>query len=342
MSKGVLREATGNGDIVEIPRTFKSYEVIRTIGCGSQAVVVAIRDLETGVGLAAKVLPRPPSGSQALRFIERELRFCLPMQCQFLVNCVEIVYLPDIICIVMENCDGGDLFEVCTNNRPEFVRYWRRMFVQLALGLQYLHKRGLAHRDIKMENVLVDGRLNVKLCDYGVMCESQEDNLSTSECGTIPYMAPEMIKGEGYCPMKVDVWALGITLFAAVTGFFPWKSKSDAGLKDEILEGKFEVKMVGGEMKEVILKCCERNPYKRATIDEVLALPFLRDEVKRLERGGEIRREEPTARVRGALSRCCIDRHVSDGVKRVTRSDSPGRTRIRYRASGVFKTGHLL
>lgn len=273
--KGVLREATGEGDVLEIPMNFGPYEIVRTIGSGSSAVVICVMDVRSERKFAAKVMRRPTSSDHSLRFIERELRLCVTMSCPYLVRCTDVIYLPDLICVIMEYFEGMDMFTMMIEEIAVLRGNWRSIFTQVCLGVQYLHKRGLAHRDLKMENILIDKFMNVKLCDYGFMCETSSTTVSTSLCGTTQYIAPEVVKGEGYQAMQSDIWALGMTLFAGTTGFFPWRSADAVGMCREILEANVDVRMLPKGAREIVERCFEKNPDKRATIDEIMEMGFV-------------------------------------------------------------------
>lgn len=275
MTEDYFRVETGRGEILIIPRIVKSYEVKEVIGTGGFGVVVSLVDRNTKDLMAAKIMKRPEPSTDSMRLIERELRLSLSLSCPFLVNCVDVVYLSDIICIIMEHVNGATLISVMDDNVVLVRHYWRKIFVQMCLAVQYLHKRGMAHRDIKLENIIVDKDFNVKLCDYGCMKETGQSSMSTTLCGTLPYLAPELVRQGPYCAKGVDVWALGITLYAAVTGVFPWDNTSVVGMCKEILGGVKDVMRLSSEVKEVVMKCCEVDPSKRAGIGDVLGIPFL-------------------------------------------------------------------
>lgn len=243
---------------------------------GYEAVVVSIRHVSTKVRFAAKMMKRPESNSYYMRLLERESRICVSLSCEHLVKCIDVIYMESLICIVMEYYEGGDLFDAWTDNMILVKCQWAKIFTQVCRGVQYLHRRGIAHRDLKMENIMTDGDLNCRLCDYGLLCETLNASITTTECGTVPYMAPEMLKGGGYCAKKADVWSLGILLYVIVVGKFPWKSPSDVGVREEIVRGIQDFAPLNSEARAVVLRCCDMNPVTRATVDELLDMTFAR------------------------------------------------------------------
>lgn len=294
-----LYEATDSGEVLAIPRRFKTYEVTGTIGTGSYAVVVGVSGQSRGVTLAAKVMRRPKPNTEEMRLVERELRLCETVSCHFLVTCVDVVYTDDLIILVMERGEGTDLLSLITQGPHIVAANWLTIFRQICYGVQYLHSHGLAHRDLKPENILVDETFNCKLCDYGLLCEVKPTTLNKTKYGTLPYMSPEMIYSETYNGMQSDIWALGVVLYVISTGCVPWKGESDAAIGQEITLGITDTESVGRIEEELILKCCSVNPETRPTIDEILANPAFNVQVKTLQRNQSL----PLKNVRGATRR---------------------------------------
>jgi len=122
----------------------------------------------------------------------------------------------------------------------------RKWFGQLASALLYLHKRGVAHRDIKLENILINSKGNIKLCDFGFskLIESDEGNKpanSTTFCGSLGYCAPEILHRTPYNPWKTDVWSLGVVLYRMVVGAMPFGEGNDLGSVRRITRAQAKV-----------------------------------------------------------------------------------------------------
>ena len=110
----------------------------------------------------------------------------------------------------------------------------RKWFCQLASALEYLHSHRVAHRDIKIENVLIDHNDDIKLCDFGFskVVEKNavmQDEPSTTFCGSLAYCAPEILLRTPYEPYKTDVWSLGVVLYKMVVGEMPFGEGNDLG-----------------------------------------------------------------------------------------------------------------
>lgn len=115
--------------------------------------------------------------------------------------------------IVLEYCEQGNLFTYIKNKPSISEKESFVYFFQTALALEYLHRQKVIHRDIKPENILLDGDKNIRLSDFGWSAmRSKEKEMRSTYCGTIDYMAPEMVKNSKY-DHKVDIWSLGVLLY---------------------------------------------------------------------------------------------------------------------------------
>ena len=150
-------------------------------------------------------------------------------------------------------------------------RETRIIFKQLTEGMAYLHKVGIAHRDIKLENLLL-GKSNdintIKIADFGLAKKVTEADLSTV-CGTPHYMAPEIVQpgrlGKAYSK-AVDVWSCGLVLFCLMAGFFPFHDESENKLYEKIRSGRVSFTHTSGisiEARHLIKKMLTVNPAQR-------------------------------------------------------------------------------
>ena len=105
--------------------------------------------------------------------------------------------------------------------------------------MNFLHINRILHRDIKLDNILLNDKENCKICDFGVSRFFDKFEESKEKCGTPAYLAPEIIKGNGYSGFSVDIWSLGVLLFSLLVGKMPFKGDSIDVLNKEILKGLF-------------------------------------------------------------------------------------------------------
>ena len=145
--------------------------------------------------------------------------------------------------------------------------------------MTYVHNLSCVHRDLKLENILLDRNENVKLVDFGFTREYEgKASYLQTFCGTVCYSAPEMLKGEKYAGEKVDVWSLGIILYALLTGELPFDDDDDMVTKHKIrtCEPKYPDRLPL-DAKMLIVQLLSKRPLMRPTIGDILTNPFLSD-----------------------------------------------------------------
>jgi serine/threonine protein kinase len=189
----------------------------------------------------------------------------------------EVIVTESLVWLVLEYCPGDELYNQLLKigaMEPEKVQ---KIFTQLVGAVSYVHGKSCVHRDLKLENILLDKNENVKLVDFGFTRE-YEGKMSYLQtwCGTVCYSAPEMIKGEKYAGEKVDVWSLGIILYALLTGELPYDDDDEAATKTKILkdEPKYPDHLPT-QAKELIIQMLSKRPILRPSLADILTHPWL-------------------------------------------------------------------
>jgi len=135
----------------------------------------------------------------------------------------------NLVYIILEYVNGGLLFDVCQSLGGMGEEDAKFFFSQLCDVLSYMQSKGVAHRDLKLENILVDSELNIKIADFGFATFKKVNQLE-SYSGTMTYMAPEIKESKQYDGKKTDMFSIGVILFILVQGIFPFKEAK----KDDI------------------------------------------------------------------------------------------------------------
>lgn len=153
----------------------------------------------------------------------------------------------------------------------------QKTFAQLVGAVCYVHLQSCVHRDLKLENILFDKHENVKLCDFGFTREYEgKANYLQTFCGTICYSAPEMLKGEKYAGEKVDVWSLGVILYALLTGELPFDDDDDNVTRSRILTKEPTYPdHIPAEALPLLKSLLSKRPLLRPSLPDILAHPFL-------------------------------------------------------------------
>lgn len=131
----------------------------------------------------------------------------------------------------------------------------------------YLHARNILHRDIKLDNILLDGKGQVKIADFGVSKQVRQGEVMREQCGTPAYIAPEIIRDRGYTGFKADLWSAGVVLYALLYGTVPFKANNMQDLHKLILSAKYNLKdEITDQAKHLLRSLLEPDPVRRLTI----------------------------------------------------------------------------
>lgn len=179
--------------------------------------------------------------------------------------------------LVLEYCPGDELYNHLLEHGRMEASKAQKIFTQLVGAVSYVHSKSCVHRDLKLENILLDRHENVKLVDFGFTREYQgTTSYLQTWCGTVCYSAPEMLKGEKYAGEKVDVWSLGIILYALLCGELPYDEDDDSATKARILKEEPNYPDYFPEpAKELIQKMLSKRPLLRPALADVLKDPWL-------------------------------------------------------------------
>lgn len=191
----------------------------------------------------------------------------------------EVIVTETHVWLVLEYCPGDELYYYLTQNGPIEPEKVKKIFTQLVGAVSYVHQKSCVHRDLKLENILLDKNEDVKLCDFGFTREYEgKSSYLQTWCGTICYAAPEMLKGEKYAGEKVDVWSLGIILYALLCGELPFDEDDDKQTKMKILkeEPKYPTTMPT-QARDLCNLLLSKRPLLRPSLADILTNPWLMD-----------------------------------------------------------------
>ena len=180
--------------------------------------------------------------------------------------------------IIMEYISGGNLQNFVKKRRKLCEKTSRILFRQLIQGIKYIHSKGIVHRDIKLENILLDLNNIVKICDFGVGKLTHKGQKLLGQCGTPVYMAPEIIKGEGYEGFPVDIWSSGVALYIMLSGNIPFNRDKTHDLQSAIINLPYKnIDGVSDSANDLLKNILEKDPVKRYTPDQILGHPWMNE-----------------------------------------------------------------
>ena len=259
------------------PELVGHFLVGSVIGKGTFGQVKLGIDTITGEKVAIKTLEKSRfrAISAELR-IARELQFLREVRHPHIIQLYETYETKTEICLIMEYASRGDLLNHLISQGKLKESEACRLYQQLMSALDYLHSKGVAHRDVKPENILLDCKCNVKLADFGLSNNFESEELMNTACGSPCYACPEAIAGKPYVGPKADVWSSGVVLFTLISGALPFEDSNLSALYQKILAGKFSIpEYFSTELRELIENVLQVDPKSRFSVQKVLSSPWL-------------------------------------------------------------------
>jgi 5'-AMP-activated protein kinase catalytic alpha subunit len=207
--------------------------------------------------------------------VEKEIIILKSLMHKNLIQIYSVIEDPSTIFLIMEYVNGGELFEyICLKQRlieTEACKFYQ----DIISGIEYLHKQGIVHRDLKPENLLLTNKKEIKIVDFGLSNIYKKGELLKTPCGSPCYAAPEMILGNRYNGLFVDIWSSGIILFSMVFGFLPFDEPCQDILYKKITKGNFNLPKYGSDiLKDLLKKILTTDPQKRITLEQIKNHPW--------------------------------------------------------------------
>ncbi|MQM08150.1 hypothetical protein Taro_041002 [Colocasia esculenta] len=271
------RAALTVGPAMDMPIMHDSdrYELVKDIGSGNFGVARLLRDKQTRELVAVKYIER---GEKIDENVQREIINHRSLRHPNIVRFKEVILTPTHLAIVMEYASGGELFErICKAGRfsEDEARYF---FQQLISGVSYCHSMQVCHRDLKLENTLLDGSAapRLKICDFGYSKSSVLHSQPKSTVGTPAYIAPEVLLRQEYDGKIADVWSCGVTLYVMLVGAYPFEDPEEPKNFRKTIERILKVQYsipdyvhISSECLDLIKRIFVADPATRITMPEI-------------------------------------------------------------------------
>lgn len=257
-----------------LKESLKGYTIHKVLGKGAYATVRLAVQQDSGKKVAIKTYERyqlidPTKKSNLLR----EIEILKTLNHPNIVKLRETIDSKKYFHLVLEYVKGCSLYNYIKSKAAGALDETeaRRIFNQVLSALDYCHEQSVAHRDIKLDNILLDKKANVKIIDFGFSTLNSHDEKSRVFCGTPSYMAPEIVGRKDYSGLNADIWALGILLYAMVCGKMPFKAYNDKELFRRIEKGSFALPSNCSEtLKNLLGKMLNVNPRRRPCIKALM------------------------------------------------------------------------
>ncbi|KAK9368305.1 kinase-like domain-containing protein [Lipomyces kononenkoae] len=280
----ILEEFTTGSELTNVG----NYALSRMIGKGSFGKVYLATHKLTGTKVSSRdrffaelsnltrIQVVLKSAEKSDLNLAREIHHYRQLLHPHIARLYEVIITESTVWLVLEYCPGDELYAYLLRKRRLSIDQTQRIFAQLCGAVAYIHAKNIVHRDLKLENILMDKHESVKLCDFGFTRECEPKRLLQTFCGTICYAAPEMVKGEKYHGQSVDVWSLGIILYALLCGELPFDDDDEVQTRLRISNDEpVYPDHLPDEALSLLRLMLSKRPSERPSATEILQHPFL-------------------------------------------------------------------
>ncbi|XP_060062977.1 NUAK family SNF1-like kinase 1 [Ylistrum balloti] len=273
---GLMEGGMGLGPALPVHTAHKHnlkhrFELIKTLGEGSYGKVKLAMEKSTREQVAIKYIKKGKINDDTdLTRLRREIRILSSLNHPNIVNVREVFENKDRIILVMDCATGGELYDYISNRSRLSEADARRIFRQIVSAIHCCHQNGIVHRDLKLENIVLDQEGNVKIADFGLSNYFSENKLLSTYCGSPLYASPEIVNGNPYHGPEVDCWSLGVVLYTLVYGAMPFDSSDFKVLRKQISNGDYYEPTNSAECAGLIRHLLTVNPAKRAGLKDIL------------------------------------------------------------------------
>jgi NIMA (never in mitosis gene a)-related kinase len=266
----------------------REYLVKEKLGTGSYGVVYKVLKKGDKQYYVLKQISLFNMNKQQIEEVKNESKILASLNSSFIVKYYDSFIDSNNLNIVMEYCDGGDLsnlinLQVKSGKNMTEDKIWK-FFIQICLGLAYIHGKKILHRDLKTLNIFLTKDDKVKIGDLGVAKILNQTNFANTFVGTPYYLSPEICEEKPYNE-KSDVWALGCILYEMATFKHPFNANNQGALILKILRGKYDpisAKEFSGELKKMVDLLLDKNHFKRPSIPDIIKNPVFLNKAKGL------------------------------------------------------------
>lgn len=261
------------------------YDMKSTLGEGKFGLVKLGIHKKTGEKVAIKIIKKETMDNKDLELVRSEIDIMKLCRHKNVVRLLDHFENSEFIYIVMEYLEGGDLGHFFKKNKFNFNENQGALVIrQILEGLEYLHKYGVVHRDLKPDNIMLsksNSLSEIKIMDFGLSKIMSPLEKAADGFGTLSFVAPEVLIRKPY-NKEVDIWSVGITLYYMLTGLLPFDDDSD---NEEIIAKKIVFSQLSFNdkkwskfstgVKDFITLCLIKDPEKREPTDKLLAHKWL-------------------------------------------------------------------
>ena len=256
------------------------YKYGRILGKGAFGKVNLALHIASGKLVAIKSFDKKKlSKENSIKKIMNEIEVLKKLRNNIFCTKIYDTFQTDTHILIVMEFICADLLDFIRKREKLDEKKAKIIFKQIVLGLKNMHKNNIVHRDIKLDNLLLDLTNTIKICDFGVSkIIHSENEIMQDHCGTPAYIAPEVFEDLGYYGYGCDIWSLGVTLYYMLEGEQPFKGRSIEELKKNICSKNYQnIELISKEAEDLLDKMLTLNPEERITLDEILKHKWIKD-----------------------------------------------------------------
>ena len=250
-----------------------NYILEETLGEGAFGKVKRAVHTKTNEKVAIKILDKTTMKEEEDDYnrLIKEINILKKLRHKNISQLYEIIESKNKLYLVVELCEGKELFDYIVDNQKLSEEVACLFFNQLIDGIEYLHTQNIVHRDLKPENILLSyDKKEIKLIDFGLSTIYDNENLLSTPCGTPSYAPPEMLKGEEYHGLLSDVWSCGVILYAMLCGYLPFSESNEEINCNNIIIGNYDLpESLSIEVKDLLKNILNIDPITRYDISQI-------------------------------------------------------------------------
>jgi protein-serine/threonine kinase len=284
-------------------KSIGDWDFIKTIGAGSMGKVKLAQHNTTKEICAVKIIPRaaklyqrahaqdpPPVNAQEAMQRQKEFekevardkrtiregalgRF---LYHPFICRLYEMVPMTNHYYMLFEYVEGGQMLDYIVAHGSLKEKHARKFARGIVSALDYCHRNNVVHRDLKIENIMINEKGDIKIIDFGLSNLYSPKTLLKTYCGSLYFAAPELLSAKPYVGPEVDVWSFGVVLYVLVCGKVPFDDQSVSVLHEKIKKGNVEYpSSLSRECVSLLSRMLVVDPTKRASLFEVIQHPWM-------------------------------------------------------------------
>ncbi|KAI4345724.1 hypothetical protein L6164_012822 [Bauhinia variegata] len=260
------------------------YRLTRLLGRGSFAKVYQGESLIDNSSVAVKIIDKAKTDAVMEPRIVREVDAMRRLQHHpNIIKIYEVMATKSKIYFIVEFAVGGELFSKILRRGRLTEPVARRYFQQLVSALCFCHQNGVAHRDLKPQNLLLDKDGNLKVSDFGLSAlpEQLKNGLLHTACGTPAYTAPEILCRHSYDGSKADAWSCGLILYVLLAGFLPFDDSNIPAMCKKISRRDYQFpEWISKPARYVIYRLLDPNPNTRMSLESLFQNSWFKKQLK--------------------------------------------------------------